>query len=191
MPSNERPEFLGDAVLGFVVTECLYRKYPQTPEGELTSLRAALVRAETLARMARALDLGEYLLLSRGEAATGGRERQKILSQTFEALIGVIFLDQGLPAAKRIILRFVKPELKRIEEEQLAKDFKTRLQEVAQARRQITPVYRTVSAVGPDHAKVFTVEVLLGDEVLAQGSGATKQEAQQNAARKALEAWGD
>ncbi len=191
MSSNERLEFLGDAVLGFVVADYLHEKFPSLPEGELTSLRAALVRAETLARVAKALELGEYLLLSRGESATGGRGRQKILSQTLEALIGVIFLDQGLQVAQDFILRTLEPELKRVQEEKLAKDFKSRLQELTQAKWQLTPTYRTISAVGPDHAKIFTVEVLVGTRALAQGSGRSKQEAQQDAARKALEGWVD
>lgn len=173
------------------MAEHLYLTFPEMPEGELTSLRAALVRAETLARVAKSLELGEYLFLSRGEAATGGRSRQKILSQTLEALIGVIFLDRGLQTLKDFIRRVLEPELERVRAEKLAKDFKSRLQELAQARWQLTPTYRTISAVGPDHAKVFTVEVLIGDRALARGSGHSKQEAQQSAARKALEAWVD
>lgn len=189
LPSNERLEFLGDAVLGFVVADFLYHKYPDQPEGVLTSLRAALVKAETLAEVARDLHLGDYLLLGKGEAATGGRGRLTLLSRTLEALIGAMFLDRGLLKAKSFILSFVSTQLDRIEQQKLAKDYKSRLQEIAQATLQATPTYRTVSAVGPDHAKVFTVEVLVGDRVLAQGSGRSKQQAQQEAAKKALEEW--
>ncbi|MCL5265052.1 MAG: ribonuclease III [Chloroflexi bacterium] len=191
LSSNERLEFLGDAVLGFVVAEYLYEKFPSMSEGELTGLRAALVRAETLARVASTLELGEYLLLGRGEAATGGRGRQTILSRTLESLIGALFLDRGLERAKSFILSSLQSELQRIQEQKLAKDYKSRLQELTQAKWQLTPTYRTISAVGPDHAKVFTVEVVTGDRILAQGSGTSKQEAQQNAARSALESWVD
>lgn len=190
LPSNERLEFLGDAVLGFVVADFLYHKYPDQPEGVLTSLRAALVRAETLAIVARDLHLGDYLLLGRGEAATGGRGRQTILSRTLEALIGAMFLDGGLNPTRSFIITFVSRQLDRIQQQKLTKDYKSRLQELAQAELQATPTYRTVSAVGPDHAKVFTVEVMVGDRPLAQGSGYSKQQAQQEAARKALEEWG-
>ena len=189
LPSNERLEFLGDAVLGFVVADFLYHKYPDQPEGVLTSLRAALVKAETLAEVARDLHLGDYLLLGKGEAATGGRGRLTLLSRTLEALIGAMFLDRGLLKARTFILSFVSTQLDRIEQQKLAKDYKSRLQEIAQATLQATPTYRTVSAVGPDHAKVFTVEVLVGDRALAQGSGHSKQQAQQEAAKKALEEW--
>lgn len=191
LASNERMEFLGDAVLGFVTADYLYRRFTELPEGELTSFRAALVRAETLAQIAKSLDLGEYILLGRGEVATGGRARLRILAQTLEALVGVIFIDQGLDVAEAFILRCIAPQLERVQREKLAKDFKSRLQELAQAQVQMTPTYRTVSAVGPDHAKVFTVEVVVGDRVLAQGDGSSKQEAQQDAARKALEEWAE
>jgi ribonuclease-3 len=187
--SNERLEFLGDAVLGFVAAEYLYREFPQLPEGELTGLRAALVRAETLALVARQLGLGDHLRLGRGEASTGGRERQTILSQTLEAFIGAVFIDQGLRVAKRFVLSFLGRELKRVREEKLVKDFKSQVQELVQAKLQVTPAYRTVSATGPDHDKIFTVEVLAGSKVLGQGSGHNKQEAQQNAAKHALETW--
>lgn len=155
----------------------------------MTTLRSELVRAETLAKIARSLQLGEYLLLGRGEAATGGRQRQKNLAQTLEALIGAIFLDQGIECVRTFILRALEPELERILKGETVKDYKSRLQELVQARWQTTPTYRTVSAVGPDHAKVFTVEVIVGDRALAQGVGHSKQEAQQNAAKKALELW--
>lgn len=189
LPSNERLEFLGDAVLGFVVAEYLYHRFPSQPEGELTSIRAALVRAETLALVARELQLGDWLLVGRGEEATGGRGRQSILSSTLEALIGAIFLDRGLDTARDFILSFIPQQLRRIEQHKLTKDFKSSLQQLAQATYQVTPTYRTVSAVGPDHAKIFTVEVLVRDVPLAQGMGFTKQQAQQEAARKALEDW--
>ncbi len=189
--SNERLEFLGDAVLGFIAGDYLYRKFPDLPEGELTSLRAAVVRAETLALVAKQLDIGPYILLGRGEDATGGRERQTILSQTLEAVIGLIYLDQGLRVARRFILAFLERELQRVQKEKLTKDFKSQLQELVQARLQLTPTYRTISAEGPDHAKMFTVEVIAGESALAEGSGRSKQEAQQNAAKAALQGWSD
>ena len=189
LPSNERLEFLGDAVLGFVVAEYLYHRYPDQPEGELTSLRAALVRAEALAAVAADMHLGNWLLLGKGEAATGGRTRQSLLSRTLESLIGALFIDRGLEVAKAFILSFVPRQLEHVEQEKLSKDYKSLLQQFAQATQQVTPTYRTVAAEGPDHAKVFTVEVLLGDSPAAQGSGSNKQQAQQEAARKALEKW--
>lgn len=189
LPSNERMEFLGDAVLGFIAAEWLYRRFPTLSEGELTRLRAALVRAETLARITRALNLGKYLYLSRGEEATGGRRRQSLLAATFEALVGATLLDLGLEVVRSLLHRVLEPELERVLAEKTAKDYKSRLQELVQAQSQFTPVYRTVAAEGPDHEKVFTVEVSAGDRVLGGGRGRSKQEAEQDAARHALKDW--
>jgi len=187
--SNERLEFLGDAILSFIVTVDLYQRYPSQPEGELTSLRAALVRLETLGRVAADLQLGDYLLMSRGEEHSGGRTRVTLLGRAFEALIGAIYLDQGLARASDFVARFIEPELTRVFSEQRLKDPKSRLQERAQAERGITPSYRTVLAIGPEHAKQFTVEVNLGDEVISRGIGRSKQLAAQEAAQAALDRW--
>jgi len=187
LPDNERLEFLGDAVLDFLTAKYLYNRFPEMEEGQLTSLRAALVKRETLAHFAAAYNLGEYLLLSRGEEDSGGRKREAILCAAFEALVGAILLDQGLQEANGFILRCMEPEIKRILEEELYRDAKSTLQEVTQAHFQITPVYRTVAERGPDHAKEFTVEVLIGDEVYGQGVGPSKQAAEQEAAKVALQ----
>jgi len=189
LPSNERLEFLGDAILGCIAAELLYQRFPSMSEGELTRLRAALVRAETLARVTKALNLGRYLYLSRGEEASGGRRRQSLLAATFEAIVGAIYLDLGLAVVRGFLRRTLEPELQRVLAEKTAKDYKSRLQELAQGRLQLTPIYRTVAAEGPDHEKLFTVEAHVGDRVLGRGQGRSKQEAEQDAARHALEGW--
>jgi ribonuclease-3 len=186
LPSNERLEFLGDAVLGLIVAESLYHTYPDLPEGQLTRLRASLVQQRTLAQVARSLSLGEYLYLGRGEEASGGRQRPSLLASTFEALLGALYLDQGLEAARRLVLNTLKPEERLKGPEAIGKDYKSRLQEVAQAQRQTTPVYRTVAEEGPDHEKQFTVEVLVGGQVMGRGIGHSKQDAEQRAAQLAL-----
>jgi ribonuclease-3 len=183
---NERLEFLGDAFLDFVAARYLYDRFPEMQEGELTSLRAALVRSTTLARFARELDLGRYLFLGRGEEASGGRERFPLLCAAFEALAGAILLDQGFAAAESFVRRFLEPAVDRIVANRLGKDAKSELQELSQGRWQLTPVYRTVAERGPDHAKEFTVEVLIGDRVFGRGTGRNKQSAAQQAAREAL-----
>jgi len=155
-------------------------------EGELTSLRAALVKEDTLARFAEALDLGRYLYLGRGEEESGGRERPSILADAFEALVGAIYLDRGLKAVERFILRFLEPETQRVLQGEL-RDYKSLFQEEAQSRLQTTPLYRTIDERGPDHDKTFTVEVLIEGEVYGRGEGRTKQAAEQQAARQALE----
>ena len=187
--SNERLEFLGDAVLGFVVAEHLYHVFPEMPEGDLTNFRAALVRSRALAHVAEGLGLGGFLFLGRGEEASGGRARPSLLAATFEAVVGAIFLDQGLEAARGFVLRLLAPELERVQREDATKDDKSRLQEVAQAETGLTPTYRTIASLGPDHARVFVVEVSLGQRVLAEGRGRSKQEAEQVAARNALDNW--
>jgi ribonuclease III len=187
--SNERLEFLGDAVLDFIVADDLYKRYPDHPEGELTSLRAALVRLETLGRIAARLNLGDYLLMSRGEQQSGGRDRETLLGRAFEALIGAMYLDMGLEQTRSVVLRHLTPELSHIIAEQHLKDPKSRLQERAQADFGITPSYRTVLATGPEHAKEFTVEVNLGDLVIGRGAGRSKQHAAQEAAKLALDSW--
>jgi ribonuclease-3 len=184
---NQRLEFLGDALLDFVAGDCLYRRYPKMREGELTSLRAALVKEETLARFAQALDLGRYLYLGRGEEESGGRERPSLLADAFEALVGALYLDGGLKPAESFILRFLEPETERIVAQGELRDYKSLFQEEAQRSFQSTPLYRTIDERGPDHNKVFTVEVLIEEEVCGRGEGTSKQAAEQEAARQALE----
>jgi ribonuclease-3 len=188
LEDNERLEFLGDAVLDFVVGEYLYHHFPEGREGELTSLRAALVRTETLARFARQIHLGTYLRLGRGEAESGGRGRPALLCSAFEALVGAIYLDQGIEGVADFVLQFIASAVPRILAQELDRDTKSRLQEWSQGRWHLTPVYRTVAERGPDHAKEFTVQVLIGDEVYGRGSGPSKQAAEQAAARAALAA---
>lgn len=189
LPSNERLEFLGDAVLGFVAAEHLYQRYPELPEGDLTALRSAVVKGDALARFGAVLSLGQFVAMSRGEEANGGRHRPIILGRTFEALIGAIFLDQGLTVVKEFILRFLRPALEEVTSLGLDKDYKSRLQELSQGQWQLTPYYKTTKVQGPDHAREFTIQVFVGDDMVGEGKGANKQMAQQAAARAALERW--
>ncbi len=183
---NERLEFLGDAVLELVVTEYLYNNYAN-PEGELTNWRAALVNAVMLAQISTQFDLNDFMLLSRGEAKDTGRARQYILANAMEAVIGAIYLDQGYQAADAFIKKFVLTELSRIIEKRLYRDAKSRFQEEAQERVGITPNYEVIDEWGPDHARNFKVGVYLDKELIAEGEGQSKQEAQQNAADAALQ----
>ncbi len=183
---NERLEFLGDAVLDFVVGAYLYQRFPEMDEGELTALRAALVRTKTLAQFARQLDLGSYLRLGFGEAESGGRERTATLCATFEAVIGAIYLDQGLEAVVPLVERLIAPALEHIMAESLHIDAKSEFQVWAQGNFNITPRYWVVDEEGPDHAKVFTVEVRLEQQVWGSGRGRSKQAAAQVAAAEAL-----
>lgn len=187
LPANERLEFLGDALLDFIVGEFLYYRHPGMDEGELTSLRAALINASSLAQFARSFDLGTYIFLSRGEDERGGRGREGLLSDAFEALVAAIYLDKGLDATREFVTAVVEPEAARIVEAGLERDHKSRLQEWTQRQLGVTPVYRTVMERGPDHAKEFTVEVLIQDEVRGRGQGRSKQAAEQRAAEAALE----
>ncbi len=187
LSSNERLEFLGDAVLGFVVASELFSRFPGLSEGELTKLRSALVRGETLSRIALQLNLGSYLYLGRGEEESGGRYRPRNLSCALEAVIGAVFVDQGLDVARSLILRLLRGKLERITEDKSISDYKSRLQQIIQADHRVTPVYRTVAEFGPDHAKVFTVEVLVGGLVIGRGRGRSKRAAEMDAARNALE----
>jgi ribonuclease-3 len=184
--SNERLEFLGDAALALVSADLLFRAAPEATEGDLSAVRAALVRASTLATLARQLALGEYLRLGRGEEATGGRRRDLLLASAFEAVLGAVFLDGGLPAAQA----FLEPRLALLARDLLAfgrvKDDKSLLQERAQAQLGITPTYHVVEATGPAHQPSFTVEVRLGERALARGSGRSKRQAERVAAQEAL-----
>lgn len=185
---NERLEFLGDAVLELVTTDYLYDSLKESNEGELTSLRSALVNADTCSLVARKLGMNEFLLLSRGEAKDSGRARQYILANTLEALIGAIYLDQGYEVAKAFILRYITPLIPEIVKKGTWIDAKSFLQEKAQEHEGVTPVYKTLSESGPDHDKHFTVGVYVSGELYGEGDGKSKQDAEQNAARKALEA---
>jgi ribonuclease-3 len=184
---NERLEFLGDAILDFVAAEYLYQNYPEMSEGDLTSLRAALVKGETLARFAFAIGLPPHLLMSCGEEAAHGRERAPLLAGAFEALIGALYLDQGLDAARALILRVLPTEAERVYHQRLDRDAKSMLQELAQGRLQITPQYQLVETRGPDHAKEFTIAVIIKEREYGRGTGRNKQTAEQEAARVALE----
>ncbi len=185
--SNERLEFLGDAVLGLVVAEKLYQGSPNFTEGEMSKLRAALVRRDTLARMARAIGLGNYLYLGKGEEANDGRRKTVNLAGALEAVIAAIFLDKGSSTARDFILRLLDVELHKVVSQSVGVDYKSELQELTQAREQQTPTYHVIGAAGPDHDKRFTVEVRLGKAVLGRGSGKSKKAAETEAARLALE----
>lgn len=182
---NERLEFLGDAVLQLVTTEHLFEK-TQKPEGELTSWRAALVQGEHLAEVAKSLKLGDYLFLSKGEEASGGREKASTLANALEAYIGALYLDQGMDAVRPFVHTFILTKLNSLLAKGKHKDEKSKFQEMAQEKTGITPTYQTLSEVGPDHAKVFTCAVFIGEEQVATGEGNTKQKAEQDAAKKAI-----
>jgi ribonuclease III len=186
IPDNERLEFLGDSVLGFVAAELLFRRYPKRLEGELTNLRAALVRRETLARFAEELALGDYLLLGHGEEESGGRTRPATLCATFEAVIGAIYLDGGLGRVREFLEGRLTAEVERVAPSALAKDPKSRLQEWIQSELGVTPRYKTVLTEGPDHARFFTVQVSADKTPYGVGRGRSKQEAAQSAAAMAL-----
>ncbi|HEY3341901.1 MAG TPA: ribonuclease III [Anaerolineae bacterium] len=186
MEDNERLEFLGDAILDFVAAKWLYHHFPDLDEGRLTSLRAALVRASTLAQFAESIQLSDYLLLGKGEAESGGRHRANILSDAFEALMGALYLDQGFDAVCAYFEQMIERVAPVVLSENLDRDPKSQLQEWSQARLTVTPRYKLASAEGPDHAKTFTVEVWLGDIMAAVGTGSSKQLAEQSAARTAL-----
>lgn len=187
---NERLEFLGDAVLELAVTHFLFLKYPTKPEGELTAFRASLVNTYSLADTAEALGLNDMLLLSKGESRDTGRARQIILANAFEALLGAIYLDQGYEAAEAFIAKNLYPKIESVIETRAWQDAKSRFQEVAQEKRSVTPTYKTLREEGPDHNKQFTVGVHLGNEKIAEGMGASKQEAEQSAAQAALDKTG-
>jgi ribonuclease-3 len=186
LEDNERLEFLGDAVLDFVTGAYLYHRFPELREGPLTNLRSMLVRRSTLARFARHLQLGSHMLMGHGEAESGGRHRPANMCAAFEALIGALYLDQGLDSVRRLLEPLILPEISRALQESLEKDPKSHLQELAQAKLHRTPRYATIAESGPDHAKEFTVEVTIGDQVYGQGQGLSKQQAAQAAARAAL-----
>jgi ribonuclease III len=181
LPTNERLEFLGDAVLGVVVTDWIYHRFPDAPEGRLAKLRAAAVNAASLAAVARRLDLGAHVLLGRGEEQSGGRDKDSILADTFEAVVGAIYLDAGMAVARAFVERLFAELLDDLALRRESLDYKTSLQELTAAELAQLPVY-TVTDAGPDHEKWFTAEVTVDDEVLGAGEGRSKKEAEQMAA---------
>lgn len=183
--SNERLEFLGDAVLQLAVTRALYRRFPEATEGQLTQLRAAIVRGEALTPVGERLKLGDYLRLGRGEQTSGGRRRPLNLARAFEAVVGAIFVDSSYHAAERWLLRVLKPELAAVVPGG-GVDAKSKLQHWSQAERGVLPIYRTVEERGPSHERLFIVEALIGDNVVGHGEGLSKQAAEQAAAAQAL-----
>lgn len=189
--SNERLEFLGDSVLSIIVSEHIFNCFPDMPEGELTRLRASLVCEKSLCSFSRELCLGEHLLLGKGEEKGGGRERDSILADAFEAVLAAIYLDGGMDAAKRHVLRFVLRELNSNNDENDFKDYKTLLQEIIQRNPEESVSYILTGEEGPDHDKRFTVEVRLNSNTIGTGSGKSKKRAEQMAAKQALELMGE
>jgi len=187
LADNERLEFLGDAILDYIVADMLFQQYPNMAEGELTRLRSALVRTESLAELARDCRVGEFLYIGRGEENSGGRERTNNLCRAFEAVIGAIYIDSGLDAVREFICPRLDQLQSKVMDEAIHKDARSRLQEWSQANHNITPIYRLVSATGPDHNKEFLIEVVIGEHVIANGTGRSKQSASQAAALSALE----
>ncbi len=187
--SNERLEFLGDSVLSIIVSEHIYNNFPNLPEGQLTRIRASLVCEKTLCSFSRQLEIGDFLLLGKGEKANGGASRPSILADAFEAVLAAIYLDGGIQPAKRHVLRFVQSELTHLENDNF-KDYKTELQEIIQRNPEEKLTYVLIGESGPDHDKCFTVQVHLNSNVIGEGSGHSKKNAEQAAAKKALELMG-
>ena len=188
--SNERLEFLGNSVLSIVVSDYIYKHYPNMPEGELTKLRASLVCEKSLCTFSRELELGSYLMLGKGEDKGGGRERDSILADAFEAVLAAIYLDGGMEPARRHVMNFVLRELKHTDDE-VFKDYKTALQEIIQRNPEESVTYILIDESGPDHDKSFTVEVRLNSNVIGKGTGKNKKRAEQMAAKEALMLMGE
>jgi ribonuclease-3 len=182
---NERLEFLGDAVLALASSDLLMKRFPEQPEGELSKARAAIVNEAGLARIAEALTLGQWIFLGRGEEQAGGRQKRSLLANAFEALVGAVYCDGGFEAAFTVVARLLEPVLADLPTV-ASKDFKSRLQELAQAKLQLAPSYLVLSEHGPDHAKTFEVAILIGEKEYGRAFGRSKKEAQQNAAEQAL-----
>jgi len=187
LPSNERLEFLGDSILQFCISNELFKKFPDVPEGILTNMRTRLVRTETLAQIAQTLNLGDFLKLSHGEEKGGGRQNQALLANTFEALLGAIYLDKSLAVAQRFLLKNFQEMLDQLKNPDELKDAKSLLQEKIQVNVKESPEYRVVKESGPDHNKIFEIEVLSQGKVIGLGTGKSKQQAEENAAKDALE----
>lgn len=187
--SYERLEFLGDSILSFYVSQIIYHKYPESPEGDLTNLRSTIVKTESLAQLAQQMNLGAYLLLSKGEEDSKGRENESILADCFEAIIAAIFLDQGLTAIEAVLEKLLVPLIEISYARKELKDYKSLLQEVSQENLQVSPQYKVIKTEGPDHHKLFTIVVDLNGKTIGQGKGYSKQKAEQEAAKHALENW--
>ena len=185
--SNERLEFLGDAVLSFLTSEYLYKTYPDFPEGTLTNIRSSLVKTQTLAAVAKTLKLGELLLLSHGEEASGGRDNVSLLADAFEALLGAIYLDTDEETARGFLTRFLFPQASEIVKTKAYVDYKSLFQEIIQQKSRVSPTYVVIKSEGPDHAKTFWVSATVGGITMGEGKGKSKQEAEQAAAASALE----
>ena len=184
---NERLEFLGDAILDFIVAEKLYKEFPELPEGKLTAIRASLVCRDALTEVASSLGLGDYLLLGRGEEASKGRTKPSNLANAMEAVIGAIYLDQGLVKTRKFVLSRLRPRLRKIKAGKITLNYKALLQEFVQRKKTLTPVYRLVEITGPGHEKQFTAEVMVEGEVLGKGTGKNKKSAEMEAAHSAWE----
>ncbi len=185
--SNERLEFLGDSVLSLLTSNEIFKRFPDLPEGKLTYLRSTLVRTETLAKVSQELKLGDYLFLSRGEEKEGGRNNPSLLANTFEAILGAIYLDQGIEKAGNFLEQHLFPHIANLTNGTERYDYKSLLQEVIQEKNRVTPIYKVIKEEGPDHSKIFTVDVLAGNKMLARGQGKSKQEAEQASAKLALQ----
>ncbi len=183
---NERLEFLGDAVLELIVTDFLYKKYPNHTEGELTALRSSLVNSIIISEVASEIGMNDFLLLSKGEAKDKGKARQYILANTFEAYIGALYIDQGYDIANKFVSKFLLPHINEIVAKKLWRDAKSLVQEKAQEFVNFTPAYKVLSETGPDHDKYFTIGIFFGPQLIAEGKGKSKQEAEQKAAENAL-----
>ncbi len=188
--SNERLEFLGDAILSFCTSEFLYTTYPNYPEGTLTNIRSSLVKTTSLSDTAKILRLGELLLLSHGEEDSGGRRNSSLLADCFEALLGTMFLDQGIEVVRTFLQKYLFPKAQTIIDQKSYVDYKSLLQEIIQEESRISPTYRVTKSEGPDHAKTFWIDAIVGEKILGSGEGKSKQEAEQRAASNALEKMG-
>ena len=186
LSSNERLEFLGDSILSFVVSKYLYDTFPDYDEGILTNIRSLVVNTKSLAKIAIEFKLGQFLMLSRGEEESNGRENESLLANVVEAVIGALFIDQGIEAVKEFILSILAPKIDLIVSKKAFKDPKSLLQEFVQSQKQNSPIYKVLEEEGPPHAKIFTIGVLIQDEIMGQGVGKSKQEAEEAAAKEAL-----
>jgi ribonuclease-3 len=184
--NNERLEFLGDAVLELIISDHLYREYPEHPEGDLTSFRSAVVRTESLAAASRELDAGKFLRMSKGEKDSGGADKDYLLANTYESLLGAIYMDQGYEEAKDFVFRTLVPKIQDIVENRSDIDSKTKIQEMVQAKFKLTPTYDILKEEGPDHDKKFVVGVKINDKVVGEGEGPSKQKAEEDAATNGI-----
>lgn len=186
IPDNERLEFLGDAVIKIVISEYLYNKFPERPEGDLTKIRATVISDETLAKVAEKIHLGDFLLLSANEKKTGGSKRKSNVANAFEAIIGAIYLDSGLGKVRDFLIEHLRQEVEKVSREGFIKDYKSALQEYVQKKKWMLPQYKVEKEVGPKHQKVFVIGVRVRGRVMGEGTGANKKEAEQKAAEVAL-----